>query len=144
MWEFTDIRERAIRELSEDKDAAGPIDKIERGKHYDVNQWVMEGYVELLKRAETITNEEAEYLGWKTAAKLLLVREQYLASIMSQWSNGNPPTSNSCNSCGSRYYCGICGSNGGYRKFTSRDQYDFTTTVKRVLEIESETTGDQI
>jgi hypothetical protein len=89
MWEFTDIRERAIQELSEDKDAMGPIDKIERGRSYNVKKWEMEGYIELLKRAETVTNEEAERLGWKTAAKLLRLREQYLASITSQWTRPN-------------------------------------------------------
>ena len=41
IWEFTDIRESAIQELSEDKDAMGPINKIERGKSYNVNKWEM-------------------------------------------------------------------------------------------------------
>jgi len=50
-----------------------------------VKEWVLAGYVELLKRTETITEEEAERSGWKTAAKLLLLREKYLSTIASQY-----------------------------------------------------------
>ena len=149
MWEFTDIRDRAIRELSEHNDAVGPIDKIERGKSYDVNTWELEGYVELLKRTETITNEEAERLGWKTAAKLLLLREQYLNS---QWPTGNNGLA--CSRCGSSscrgQYYRTCNSYGGYhlcgQQFTSRDQYDFTAAVKKEFEFEfeTETAGNKI
>jgi hypothetical protein len=149
MWEFTDIRERAIQELSEDKDAMESIDKIERGRSYNVKKWEMEGYVELLKRDETITNEEAERLGWKTAAKLLILREQYLASIASQLSIQNGPT---CITCGdssrrSELYrtCVNCGGSHVYaQQFTSRDQYDFATAVKKELGPETETAGDHI
>jgi len=149
MWEFTDIRERAIQELSEDKDAMGSIDKIERGRSYNVKEWEMDGYVELLKRAETVTNEEVERLGWKTATKLLLLREQYLASITSQWSTENGPTCMKCrnSSCRGQFYR-TCNSYGGYhgcaQQFTSRDQYDFITAVKQELGAETETAGDQI
>jgi hypothetical protein len=149
MWEFIDIRERAIQELSEDKDAMEPIDKIEHGRSYNVKKWEMEGYVELLKRAETITNEEAERLGWKTAAKLLILREQYLASITSQWPTQNGPTCMTCgdSSCRGQFYR-TCDDYGGYhactQQFTSRDQYDFATAVKKELGPETETAGDQI
>lgn len=64
----------------------GTIKKIECAKG-----WLSEGYNELLKRAETVAYEEAECLGWQTAAKLLLLREKYLFTI-----NGKIVTCGGC------------------------------------------------
>jgi len=130
MWEFTDIRERAIQELSKEK-SMGPIEKIEYGKSYEVKEWLLEGYVELLKRAETITSEEAERLGWKTAAKLLLLREEYLFTR-------TPNASQVCGRCGGK--CGgdlymSCGRGyGGYTQVTTppdRKKHDFTYALRK-------------
>jgi hypothetical protein len=141
MWEFTDIRERAIQELSKKKIRMETMEKIECGKTCEVKEWVLDGYVELLKREETLTDQEAERLGWKTAAKLLLMREQYLSyTISSQFSQA-------CEGCGHRkgdfyrhrhrasydYY-------DGYGRQTTtlpdRSQHDFRTAVRKELETE--------
>jgi len=98
MWEFTDIRERAIQELSKKEMGVGSVEKIECGKIYEVKEWLLDGCVELLRRDETLTDQEAERLGWKTAAKLLLLREQYLSSTIS--SHYSPNISQSCGGCG--------------------------------------------
>ena len=71
MWEFTKIRKWAIDELSKMKAEMGEIEMIEFGRSFDVKEWWLEGYGSLLKRGKTITDEEAERLGWKIAAKLL-------------------------------------------------------------------------
>jgi hypothetical protein len=65
MWEFTDIRKRAIQELSKEEMKMGTMEKVECGKTYKVKEWLLDGYVELLvlKRPETITEKEAERLG---------------------------------------------------------------------------------
>jgi len=76
MWEFPDIRNGAIHELSKAEMEMGSVDKIECGRKFEKKEWLLDGYVGLLKRTETITDEEAERLGWKTAAKLLRIREQ--------------------------------------------------------------------
>jgi len=140
MWEFNDIRERAIQELSKEK-SMGPIEKIEYGKSYEVKEWVLEGYVGLLKRAETVTSEEAERLGWKTAVKLILLREQYLSNITAQWSTAAQTCVRCHTSCGGTFYIS-CDMYGGYhpcgQQFTNhRDQYDFTTAVRKELEAEA-------
>lgn len=131
MWEFTEIRDRAIRELSTKEISIGTIEKIEYGKAYAVKEWVLDGYVELLKRSETITEQEAERLGWKTAAKLLLLREQYISdqhSAISNWTCGG------CQQCKSppQIYC------TPYRTYypcpqqvTDRNQHDFTKAVQK-------------
>jgi len=77
MWEFTKIRKWAIDELSKMKTEMGDMGMIECGRNFDVKEWWLEGYVGLLNRGETITDEEAERLGWKIAARLLRLRERF-------------------------------------------------------------------
>jgi hypothetical protein len=48
MWEFTEICQRAIQELSEEK-SLGSIEKVEYGKSHQVKEGLMEGYIELLR-----------------------------------------------------------------------------------------------
>lgn len=107
----------------------GTMERIECGKSYEVKEWLSEGYVELLKRAETITGEEADRLGWKTAAKLLLLREQYLSKINSQYSQH----------CGCNKGLGsVKGYHGCGHPFTvpDRNQHDFSKAVQKEFEAE--------
>jgi hypothetical protein len=142
MWEFTDIRERAIQELSKKEVDMGTVEKIECGKNYEVKEWVLDGYVELLRRDETLTDQEAERLGWKTAAKLLLLREQYLSSTIS--SHYSPIISQSCERCGR---CNgdlyrRCEDYGSYYRcgqqitLPDRSLHDFRKAVQKELETE--------
>jgi hypothetical protein len=133
MWEFTDIRERAIQELSKEDMGMGAIDKIGCGKSYEVKEMLLDGYVELLKRTGTITDEEAERLGWKTAAKLLLLREEYLSTVTPN------VMSQECGRCGLK--CGgdlymSCGSGyGGHTQVMitppDRKKHDFTDALRK-------------
>jgi hypothetical protein len=147
LWEFTQIRERAIEELSEN-DPLGTVDKIVHGKSYDVGKWVLDGSVELLEGNKTITNEEAERIGWRTAAKLLLLREQYHLTT-GQLGLDYDPTCLKCHSssCRGQFYR-TCNGYNGYHSCaqppsTSRDQYDFKNAVKKELGLETEPTRDQ-
>jgi len=108
MWEFTEFRNRAIEKLFKDP-GIGIIDKIELGKNYGMDHWILEGYVALLKQNSTITCEEAEHLGWQMTAKLLLLREQCIVSEL-----------NRCYDC----------------RQLSRpiSAYDFTTAVRKQLQ----------
>ena len=125
------MRERAIQELVKEDMGMGAIDKIECGKSYEVKEMLLDGYVELLKRTGTITDEEAERLGWKTAAKLLLLREEYLFTR-------TPNASQVCGRCGGK--CGgdlymSCGRGyGGYTQVTTppdRKKHDFTYALRK-------------
>jgi len=144
MWEFTPIRKRAIQELSKKEMKMGTMKKIKCGKTYEVKEWVLAGYVELLKRTETITEEEAERLGWKTAAKLLLLREQYLSTIASQYLALIGESRGECDRCASTPYGGggFVGAFGrGYetcapkvKTLPDRNQHDFKTAVQKELD----------
>jgi len=148
MWEFSDIRERAIQELLKEDMGMQTIEKIECARSFRVKEWLVEGYTELLKRAETITDEEGERLGWKTAAKLLLIREQYLTTLTGPNSNLKPtytcsvcksqscagpvsgrPLYNMCQTY-STYY--VCTQNGVV--MPNRDEHDFTQAVQEGFE----------
>lgn len=142
MWEFTEIRQRAIQELSEAK-SLGSIEKVEYGKSYQVKEWLMEGYIELLRRAETLTDEESERLGWRTAAKLLLLREQYLSTILNQWAGSGDILCGNCGQmCANRQYrYRYCAPHGRYyggyiHSQTNRHSHDFAEAIRKELEVE--------
>jgi hypothetical protein len=135
------MRERAIKELTTKEMSMGTIEKIECGKSYDVKEMLLEGYVELLKRAETISDEEAERLGWKTASKLHLLREQYLSAVTAQHLAFNNITCGRCSTkCGGGLYilCSI------YRDYNScsilpvpdRNEHDFTEAIRKEFQVE--------
>lgn len=142
MWEFTDIREKAVEQLSSKTMGMGPIEKIECAKMYNVQKWFLEGSNELLRRAEPITGEEAQRLGWETSAKLFCLREQYLSSIISQYSQSDI-ISKSCGRCGGFCMGGIyriCQVYSAYHPcaqqvvLSDRDQHDFTSAVQKEFE----------
>jgi hypothetical protein len=132
LWEFADVRGRAIQELT--KESIGSIEKIECGKSYDVKEMLLEGYIELLKRDETISDEEGERLGWKTASKLHFLREQYISGQYSTFVISQ--TCAGCGrQCGGRLYRSCC-QYGGYYPHTQvtladRNQHDFTEVVQK-------------
>jgi len=128
MWEFTDIRAKAIQELSKEDMGMGTIKKIECARSFEVKGWLLEGYIELLKRAETITYEEAECLGWQTTAKLLLLREKYLSTI-----NTQIVTCGGCRgqSCSLYTFCDRGRNYSKSQQVTDRNQHNFTYDVKQ-------------
>jgi hypothetical protein len=73
MWELLDIRALAIKALSELNMSA--VDKVTLARECKVTEWLLVGYEEIAKREKTITNEEAERLGWQAAFRLLRARE---------------------------------------------------------------------
>jgi hypothetical protein len=74
MWGFDDVRKLAIKSISEQK-----IDCIERvrlANKYEVTEWYEDACVELAKREEPVSLEEAEILGLEFWVKLARVREE--------------------------------------------------------------------
>ena len=91
---------------------------------------LLEGYVELLKRDETISDEEGERLGWKTASKLHFLREQYISN---QYSTISSQVCGGCHGqCGGQLYkhCGLSGYYG-LGTLADRNQHDFAEVVRK-------------
>lgn len=111
MWGFSDIRERAKQELSKKELGMGTVEKIECARRFEIKEWLLEGFNELLQRADPITDEEAEHLGWKTVAKVARLRERHLIE-------GQLPADLICHDCrdtlGNKdiycklFYCSAC------------------------------------
>jgi hypothetical protein len=88
MWEFLDIRDRAIKELS--KVELSTMNKILLARECNVVDWLLSGYQEIIRRPAhaCIELEEAERLGWETAFRLLKVREAFLVNVTKKkWSH---------------------------------------------------------
>jgi hypothetical protein len=104
MWEFADVRKRAIESMSElDLD---PADKILFGKKYRVTPWLEQGYRALIQKQESITKEELERqgraLGWETVARILRIRDHFAP-------NQNRRQCRSCCRGIVTFRCSICG-----------------------------------
>jgi hypothetical protein len=73
LWEFEELRKKAIAELSKVEIEA--VDKVIFARSYRVGTWLFEGYKALVEREASLSSEEAERLGYKTAFQLCLRRE---------------------------------------------------------------------
>lgn len=76
MWEFDDIRCKAIMELSQSHGSI--LDKIALAFEYKVAKWLMEGYVELVKQENHLSDSETEVkvLGYAGIVRLFQLREE--------------------------------------------------------------------
>lgn len=144
MWEFTELRERAKQELSKQGMEMETVQKIECGRKYEIKEWVLEGYIALLRRSEIASDEEAERLGWKTVVKLYRLRDECFSTSQSESDN----LEDRCCHCDSdfrddsnyycwhkscRYCCNSCHPSSATR-FTVVPccaEYDFTEAVKK-------------
>jgi len=80
------LREMAIERLSRDEPIS-PLKKIELAFKYNIQDWLMQGYIEFVTRQEVISVEDEEQLGWTRTSNLFRVRHRYLEGAM--FSNRN-------------------------------------------------------
>jgi len=95
MWEFTEIREKAIAALSALNPERELTEKISIGAQYGIVDWLRDGYTDLVQRP-TLKIEDLRGspfpITWEAAAKIYCARE----SLLPNFSNY------SC--CGGSYY----------------------------------------
>jgi hypothetical protein len=72
-WLFNDLRKMAIEELA--RSDLDPIEKIQLGKQYSVEAWLLSGCHELISRDAVISIEDAEKIDWKVAINLYIIRD---------------------------------------------------------------------
>lgn len=77
-WEFASIRELAIERL---RPIVSDIDKVVFGHAYEVDGWVMPGYMALVERENPITAEEGKRLGIEDMAAIAAAREEVQAAM---------------------------------------------------------------
>ena len=74
LWGFSGLREKAISQLS--ASTMGPVSWVELARKYQVKEWLITGYRDLVKRPANISMEESERLGWRTTVQLYQLREE--------------------------------------------------------------------
>ncbi|RXW20424.1 hypothetical protein EST38_g5413 [Candolleomyces aberdarensis] len=72
-WLFNDLRKKAIEELS--WLSLDPIERIQLGKEFDVEAWLLSGCRDLVSRESVISIEDAEKINWKVAINLYIIRD---------------------------------------------------------------------
>ncbi|RXW20431.1 hypothetical protein EST38_g5418 [Candolleomyces aberdarensis] len=72
-WLFNDLRTMAIEELSWLN--LDPIERIQLGKEFNVEAWLLSGCCDLVSRESVISIEDAEKISWKVAINLYIIRD---------------------------------------------------------------------
>jgi hypothetical protein len=80
-WQFNDFRAQAIERLSDYLDS---IEKVQLGKEYNVEAWLLSGCRELVSRESVISIEDAEKLNWKVALNLYIIRDGFKTSPLAE------------------------------------------------------------
>jgi hypothetical protein len=73
-WNFLNLRAIAISEL-ESLQSLTSIKKITLGRLCFISSWLQSGLTEIVRRTETISNEDAIAMGYTTAIELFRLRE---------------------------------------------------------------------
>ncbi|KAK0459207.1 uncharacterized protein EV420DRAFT_308675 [Desarmillaria tabescens] len=73
LWRLADTRNVAISHLTTLLWKIDPVDRVILGRKYSVAQWLSSGYMDLVHRAELLTQEEAEKIGLDTALQIQCV-----------------------------------------------------------------------
>lgn len=68
----------AITQISAAPDWADtpPCEKVILARELIVYEWILNAYLDLLTRESTLTDEEVDRIGWKTAIEIFKMREQ--------------------------------------------------------------------
>lgn len=74
-WRLHEIRERAIEELN---NKVQDMNKLKLAIECGVEEWLVTGYLRLVRRSDSISKADEELLGQKTTYKLFLLRHRLL------------------------------------------------------------------
>ncbi|TDL14620.1 hypothetical protein BD410DRAFT_757102 [Rickenella mellea] len=76
MWEFDSVRQVAINYLNQLP--LGDIERVVILNDFDINEWKVAAYTELVTRSESLSAEDADALGLQLTAKFSAARESFL------------------------------------------------------------------
>lgn len=75
-WESPNIRAHAIASLDH---MLTTVNKITLGRRLDIHEWVVKGYVTLVERENSLTEDEGKLLGMDDVVKIAKWREKKMA-----------------------------------------------------------------
>jgi len=73
LWGFRELRQRALDALVQMP--IHPADKVVLAREYDVERWLVDGYMELVKRDTGLSSEEKKKLGYESSLRVYEKRE---------------------------------------------------------------------
>ncbi|KAK7024957.1 hypothetical protein R3P38DRAFT_1055576 [Favolaschia claudopus] len=76
-WRFLGARKLAIQNL-DGRGEIGSVQRVMLARQYDIAPWLRDAYMDLARRKQTMSPEEAQIVGWETAYRLGLAREKAL------------------------------------------------------------------
>lgn len=79
MWNFDEIRERVISQMDKMISTADVFERIDASLKCRVEKWLHPAYETLCTRSETLSDSEAERLGFRRAAAIWRIRERFLS-----------------------------------------------------------------
>ncbi|KAH8818572.1 hypothetical protein DL96DRAFT_1684248 [Flagelloscypha sp. PMI_526] len=74
-YRFNEIRVLAIKQLWKLEDA---VHRVRLGRQYGVPDWLRSGYMQLVIQEQSLSEAEAEDLGWRMAVRIFKLRESAL------------------------------------------------------------------
>ena len=84
VFQFDNIRERAIREITKHEPSLDAMQEIELALKHEVRQWALEGLAKLLLRPEVLDEDEALRLPLCMVVKLWKAREEYVTDKLNR------------------------------------------------------------
>ncbi|KAG6902117.1 hypothetical protein C0995_004063 [Termitomyces sp. Mi166 len=87
-WTMLDVRRVAIDTLSSAQ--IPPVDRVVLAREYKVNAWLRSAYLELLKNASSMTQEDMDKIGLMAAFKVHKARERYMTASGSRSTLSSP------------------------------------------------------
>ena len=122
MWQFQDIRARAIKALESLTLSMDPIDKIVIARKFDVSTWLVPSLDALVQREKPLDLSEGNRLGLEWALKVAEVREY--GAVANH-------TCQDCSYSGPYYTCGSC-----RRRQDSRSSIHYEDKIRKIFGLE--------
>jgi hypothetical protein len=130
-WQFSSVRETAIKHLSQSQEP-DLIEKLILARRFHIDSWLVDTLNQIAKRETPLSAVDAERLvpvvGFEYFMKIVQVRESTMDSGTATAAPHN-------------FYCTYCGNNSSCNKGlalnqpTGRSQRDFTVTIRSVFDL---------
>src|SRR5882672_11110892 len=89
-YDFDDIRERAIKEITGFSPPLEPVRMLELAIHYDVPKWLESSYCALCQRPQSMSESEVNRVGVNIALKISKARDVLHRSLDGEFRQQRP------------------------------------------------------
>jgi len=137
MWEFKNIRTRAIKALENPTLSMDLVDKIVIARNFNVSSWLVPSLNALVQREKSLNLSEGNRLGLEWALKVAGLRERpsspYLVCPTCSYSG--PTVCNICHGAANRCGSAVC-RQLVYAGVASRASIDYCDKIRKIFELQ--------